>query len=149
VHRPWRSYRRWQKPWTKWGRRRIGLSSIEPIQHPRTKRHMSPIELIQKQTEAYNAHHAERFAACYSETAEIYRDPLGPPSLVGRDQIRAFYARERFHLEGLRAEILNRIAVGSIVIEHEKVWGLESEPLECAVVYEVVAGEIHRVWFYR
>ena len=103
--------------------------------------------MVARQTEAYNARDLQRFVAMYSEAVTIFRTPHAAPSLVGKAQLAAFYAAERFNKPGLRAEILNRMVLGDKVIEHERVWGIGDAPLEVVVIYKVVGEKIERVWF--
>jgi hypothetical protein len=109
---------------------------------------MSPVEVVQRQTEAYNARDLARFLAMYSESITVFRTPTGAPSIVGKAQLAAFYKAERFNLPALRAEILNRIVIGNKVIEHEQVFGIGDAMVEAVAVYEVKDGLIERVWFF-
>ena len=38
--------------------------------------------------------------------------------------------------------------IGSKVIDHERVFGVQDAPMEIAAVYEVVGERIARVWFF-
>ena len=106
-----------------------------------------PVEVVEEQLEAYNARDLDRFAATYSEDIRIWRMPATEPSIVGRAQLRETYAK-RFGSAGLHAEIVNRIAVGDKVIDHERVVGIEAGPIEAVAVYQVANGLIGKVWFY-
>jgi hypothetical protein len=109
---------------------------------------VSPVEVVQRQTDAYNARELDRFVSMYSDSITIFRMPSEEPSIVGKAQLAAFYSAQRFNLPGLRAEILNRIVLGNKVVEHERVWGIDDAPLEAVAVYKVVDELIDRVWFY-
>ena len=106
-----------------------------------------PVEVVEKQLQAYNARDLDRFAATYSEDIRIWRMPATEPSIVGQAQLREIYAK-RFSSPNLHATIVNRIATGDKVIDHERVVGIEAGPIEAVAVYQVVNGLIAKVWFY-
>lgn len=66
--------------------------------------------------------------------------------LDGKEAFGAFYATNRFVHEGLRADLVNRMVVGNRVIDHELIYGLGPEPIETAVIFEVVDGLIEKVF---
>jgi len=109
---------------------------------------MTPLKLAQRQLEAYNARDLARFTACYSETIRVYRPPALEPAIVGMAAFSEFYSTQRFNLPALHAELVNRIAFGNKVIDHERISGVAPEPYEIAVVYEVVDGLIQSTWAY-
>lgn len=103
---------------------------------------------VQRQFEAYNARDLERFLAVYSEDIRAYRPPAIEPAIAGKKALAAFYATQRFSHEGLHAELLNRMVLGSKVVDHERISGVREQPFEVAVVYEVVNGLIRSTWSY-
>ena len=109
---------------------------------------MPPVDVVQRQVEAYNDRDLNRFVSAYSETITVFRMPSAEPSISGKVQLAAFYSTQRFNLPGLRAEIVNRIVLGDKVIDHERVWGVRDSPIEVAAIYQVVGGLIERVWFF-
>ena len=109
---------------------------------------MTPTDIVQRQLEAYNDHHLERFIATYSDTVALYRMPATAPALVGKAALAAFYAGQRFNVPTLHAEVVRRTAVGNKVIDHERITGLLDQPYEVAAVYEVVGGLIQNVWMF-
>jgi len=113
-----------------------------------SEEHMSAVDVIQQQVEAYNDRDLDRFVSTYSDTIAIYRMPAVGPFISGKIQLGEFYATQRFNLPGLRADIVNRIALGNKVIDHERIWGVRAGPFEIAVAYEVVDGLIERVWTF-
>ena len=108
----------------------------------------TPVEIVQRQLEAYNARNLERFVATYADDVKVYRMPLLEPTIVGKAKLSEFYATQRFNLPALRAEIVNRIVLGNKVIDHERVFGIREQPMEVAAVYEVAGGLIRTVWFF-
>lgn len=109
---------------------------------------MNPIDVAQHQLDAYNAHDLQRFLEVYAEDVEVWRMPANTPSLLGRAALGEFYANERFHLPGLHAELVNRIAIGETVVDHERVTGLREQPFEVVAIYRITGGLIRSVWFH-
>jgi hypothetical protein len=106
------------------------------------------VDIVQRQVDAYNAHDLARFVAEYSDDIEIYRMPATEPGIRGKEQLREFYAAQRFNRPLLRAEIVNRIVVGNKVVDHERVFGVQDAALEVIVAYDVVDGLIRRAWMF-
>lgn len=109
---------------------------------------MSPLQLAQRQFDAYNARDLAAFIACYGDHVQVFRPPAAQASLSGKAAFAAFYASERFNRPELRAELLNRMVLGHTVIDHERIHGVNAEPLEMAVVYLVKDGLIQTVYAY-
>ena len=112
---------------------------------------MTPLQVVQRQFDAYNQRDLDAFTACYSESVQVYRPPLLQPALQGRAAFAAFYQSQRFNLPALKAELLNRMVLGSTVIDHERIHGLGDTgalPVEMAVVYLVQDGLIQTVHAY-
>jgi hypothetical protein len=107
----------------------------------------TPVEAVQEQLEAYNAHDLARFIAVYAEDVKVYRMPAAEPSMQGRAQLSEFYASQRFNLPGLHADVINRMELGNKVIDHERVRGVRPQSFEVVAIYEVVDGLIRTVWF--
>ena len=103
---------------------------------------------VQLQLDAYNAHDLQRFVAVYSDDIRVFRLPATEPILAGKAAFTDHYATQRFHLPGLRAEVVNRIVLGNKVIDHERVYGVRERPYEVVAVYEVADGLIRTVWFF-
>ena len=109
---------------------------------------MKPEALVQRQLEAYNSRDLERFLAEYSEDIRVYRPPAVEPTIVGKEAFGKFYATQRFNHVGLHAELMNRMLLGSKVIDHERISGVREQPFEVAVVYDVIDGLIQHTWSY-
>jgi len=106
-----------------------------------------PVDVVQRQLEAYNARDLDAFAANFSDDITIYRLPATQPAITGKAGFRDTY-RQRFASPGLHAEILSRIVMGNKVIDHERIVGIREQPLEAVAVYEVAGGLIRTVWFF-
>ena len=102
---------------------------------------------VQRQLDAYNDHHLERFLAEYADDVKVFRPPDAEPVVTGKAAMGAHYAKNRFNIPALHAELVNRIVSGNKVVDHEKITGVEG--LSSAIaVYEVVGGKIRTVWFF-
>jgi hypothetical protein len=102
---------------------------------------------VQRQLQAYNDHDLERFVAEYAEDVKVFRPPNPEPVLAGKPALAAHYAKNRFTLPDLHADLLNRIVSGNKVVDHERITGVEGMTGAVAV-YEVVDGKIRAVWFF-
>lgn len=107
-----------------------------------------PVDIVQRQLEAYNAHDVDAFCACFAEDVRTWRMPDTSPAIEGKAALRTFYAEHRFAIPSLRAELLARMTLGDKVIDHERVHGLHPEPSEVAAIYRVADGLIADVWFF-
>ena len=110
---------------------------------------MNSADLVQRQLDAYNVRDLRAFVACYSEDVQLFRPPAAEPVMSGRAALAAYYSEHRFQLPALHAELINRMVLGNKVVDHERVSGVREQPFEAAVVYEVDAGHIRRVWFFN
>jgi hypothetical protein len=107
---------------------------------------MTPLQCVQLQFEVYNERDLPRFLSAFAEHVTSYRLPDMTPLLAGKAAYSAFYAKERFVHTGLRAELVNRIALGNKVIDHELIYGLSEEPIETAIMFVIEAGLIAQVF---
>jgi hypothetical protein len=109
---------------------------------------MSAIEVVQRQLDAYNAHDLAGFVAEYSDMIEVFRMPSTLVAIAGKAQFADFYATNRFNIPALRAEVVNRMILGSKVVDHERIWGLGAAPIEAIAVYRVIDDLIATAWFF-
>jgi hypothetical protein len=109
---------------------------------------MNPADPVQRQLDAYNAHDLERFVAEYTDDIQVFRPPAAEPVLSGKRAFAAHYAKNRFTLPNLHAEVVNRIVSGDTVVDHERITGLGEGVVEAVAVYKVSGGLISTVWFF-
>lgn len=95
---------------------------------------------VERQLAAYNAHDLDAFVAAYSPNVRLLNGD-GTVRAEGLEQFRAVYVPV-FAQTGRRAEIVNRIAVGNWVIDHERVYRADADPFDAVVGYRLVDGEI-------
>ena len=103
---------------------------------------------VQRQLDAYNAHDLDRFVAEYADDVKVFRPPAAEPVLSGKAAFADHYARNRFTLPGLHADVVNRIVAGNKVVDHERIAGLGDGIVEAIAVYEIDGDRIRTVWFY-
>ena len=109
---------------------------------------MNPADPVQRQLDAYNARDLERFVAEYTDDIQVFRPPAAEPVLSGKQAFAAHYAKNRFTLPNLHAEVVNRIVSGNTVVDHERITGLGEGVVEAVAVYKVSGGLISTVWFF-
>lgn len=103
---------------------------------------------VQRQLDAYNARDLEGFVAEYADDVRVFRPPGANPVLSGKPAFAAHYAANRFNLPALHARMESRIVCGNMVVDHERITGLEDQEVQALAVYEVIEGRIRTVWFY-
>lgn len=110
---------------------------------------MSAVDLVQRQLDAYNAQDLEPFLATYAPDCQIC-DLNGAVTQNGHDDIRARYAAMFAQFPENKARLVNRMALGDVVIDHEDVMrGPNGPRLEAIAVYTVKNGLIARVDFIK
>jgi hypothetical protein len=111
----------------------------------------TPRDVIDQQIAAYNRRDLDGFIACYAANAKVVQ-PDGSLLASGHDEIRARYGELFEQSPDLRAEITNRIEVGAIVIDEERITGfvLPGMPreIQAAVVYRIADGLIQEAHLY-
>lgn len=110
-----------------------------------------PVEVVQRQLDCYNRRELDAFCDCFADAAELFELGGATPTHSGKAALRERY-RNLFELSPqLRCELVNRAAVGRVVVDHEHITGRLGSPsvFECLAIYEVDAGLIRRVHFVR
>lgn len=108
----------------------------------------SPIQVVQKQFDAYNNHDLEAFVATYHPKVVLYTFPDNEVMLEGHDALRVRYTERFAPGSNIHGVLLNRIAWGSYVTDLERISGLkDGENVEALVTYQVEKGLITKVWF--
>ena len=98
----------------------------------------SPGQLIQRQLDAYNAKDMEAWLETYHPNAEQFQ-LHGGCLARGREEMR-LRMKVRFAEPDLHAQLLSRIAMGKMVVDHERVTRNFPEgrgSMEMLCVYEV------------
>lgn len=107
----------------------------------------SPTDLVQQQLNAYNAHDLEAFLHPYADDVEVYATS-GKLLMKGKEQMRKKY-QFITKTPHLYCRLINRIASGNTVIDHEEIWtSPQPEKLVYGVaIYVIEKGKIKRVYF--
>ncbi len=108
----------------------------------------TPVQVIDRQVEAYNAGDIDAFMATYHPDIEIAILP-NAPHLIGHAMVRALYVQRFAPDPRPKASILNRIVVDDCITDHERIDNFEGGVIEALVTYQVEAGLIRRVWMKR
>lgn len=107
--------------------------------------HAAPAAIVQTQLDACNAHDVSALLAIYADDAQQFQHPDTLLATGGAQIGPAFTAR--FAASKPHAQLLNRIACGKLVIDHEIVHGDTDDGVsaqELAATYEVEQGRISR-----
>ena len=105
------------------------------------------VSLVQRQLNAYNGHDLEAFLEPYAENVQVFTFPDSLQS-QGKDQMRKAY-QYITSLPGLHCEIKDRIIKGNIIIDHEKVTGVNNMPIENIAIYFIEKNKIYKVYFIQ
>jgi imidazolonepropionase-like amidohydrolase len=109
----------------------------------------SPENLAQKQLNAYNVRNIDAFLEPYADDVEVY---TFPDKLLykGKEAMRKQYSSMFEKTRNLHCELVNRIVVGSTVIDHESVtFAADKEPVKAVAIYKIESGKIAKVYFTR
>ncbi|WP_419902302.1 nuclear transport factor 2 family protein [Kiloniella sp.] len=110
---------------------------------------LTPTQVAEKQLVAYNAHDIDTFCACFGNDVKAELLVEGEVLFEGIEALRIAYT-ERFSNPELHAKLINRIALGRVVIDEEVVTGLpDVDTLYVIAIYEIGEGLIQRVRFER
>ena len=109
----------------------------------------SPEALAQRQLNAYNARDIEAFLACYHPDVKVYSYP-DQLMYQGKDKMRPGYSGMFENTPNLHCELVNRIVMGNVVVDQERVTGFSNgRVIKAAAIYTVVDGLITEVRFVQ
>lgn len=111
---------------------------------------MTPaVAVVQAQLDAYNAQDLEAFLACYADDCVI-ADLNGPITQNGKATIRERYTAMFAKFPENKALLVNRIANGNTVVDHEDVIRAPGgERFFAVAIYTIAGGKIARVDFAK
>ncbi|HSI56799.1 MAG TPA: GNAT family N-acetyltransferase [Ideonella sp.] len=107
-----------------------------------------PVDVVQRQLEAYNAKHLDAWLATYAAGAQQFA-LHGELLAAGHEQMRV-RMQARFEEPDLHARLLHRTVMGAVVVDHEVVTRNFPEgagTMEMLCVYEVADGLIQKASF--
>jgi len=105
----------------------------------------TPVEIVQRQVNAYNAHDLGAFLALYADSIALYDFP-GKLLLQGKTAMQKEYGFLT-QTPTLHVSIAGRIAMGNKVIDHEKAFVDGKLVADAAAVYTVEGDKIVKVEF--
>lgn len=109
---------------------------------------IDPCHIVQRQLDAYNARDIEAFMACWAADAQYYAFP-SELLASGAAQIRERHVA-RFQEPNLHGQLVQRLAVGNIVVDREVVTRAFPEGpgrVDVIAIYEVTGDKITKAWF--
>lgn len=108
-------------------------------------------DVVDAQIDAYFARDLERFVACYAPDVVI-TNAAGEVLAEGHQALRRMYGPLFENSPQLGGRIVNRLAVGNFVADHEQIEGfnLPESPssIQAIAVYQVADAKISRVALY-
>ncbi len=108
----------------------------------------SPEALAQRQLSAYNARDVEAFLEPYSDDVEVYDYP-GKLLYTGKARMRERYTGLFAASPNLHCELLGRMVLDNVVIDHEHLTGHRDGVTKAIAIYTVRDGRITRVEFVK
>jgi hypothetical protein len=112
---------------------------------------LTPEEIVQMQTDKYNAHDLEGFMSYFTPDVKVYNFRTDSVMYSNYEEYYKVF-KEVFELSPeLHSSTVNRIVYGNIVIEHERILGRKGSkvPLDIIVITEIVNEKINKVSFIR
>jgi imidazolonepropionase-like amidohydrolase len=117
-------------------------------QKPDSIRKLSPLEVVEMQALAYNAHNLDLYMLTMHDSIQIFRLPLNTVDLEGKDSVRKGYEFLNSSPD-LYARILNRIVEENMIVDHEEVFFQgATKPFYGIAIYYVRGGKIRRMYFW-
>jgi hypothetical protein len=108
------------------------------------------IRVVESQLDAYNRRDLEAFLSHYDKDASIFNFPSPVSYASGVGGLRDIYGKIFGENPRLHCEIVNRISLGSFVIDQEKVTGFSARPdLDAVAIYQVAGTLITNVWLIK
>jgi hypothetical protein len=110
---------------------------------------LSPADIAQGQLDAYNVQDLDAHCAFFADDVTV-ADLNGDVTIQGIAAYRAKYVQVFADYPQNRARLVNRICVGSTVIDHEDVSrGPEGPSFQVIAIYTLAGGKIARVDFVK
>jgi len=110
---------------------------------------ITPFDVAEAQLEAYNAQDLDAHCACFADDI-VVADLNGAVTISGIAAYRAKYQQVFADFPQNHAELRNRIVVGNVVIDHERVTRKPGgDAFEVAAIYTVSDAKIVRVDFVK
>jgi hypothetical protein len=108
---------------------------------------LTPEQVVEGQVLAFNARDLTGFLAYYAADAKMYAHP-STLIATGHTELSPYFA-SRFRDSRLRSEVLERIVMGAMVVDHERIsrtFEAGAGTIELLTSYEVHEAKITRCW---
>jgi hypothetical protein len=110
----------------------------------------TPEQIVQRQLDAFNVRDLDGFFSLFAEDVVIYDLLDGQTILRGLELFRRRYEEIFEARPHIRAELVGRLAIGSIVIDRERLSDGDAGPPEDALaIYQVDGDVVTRMWFIQ
>jgi hypothetical protein len=127
------------------------LSHISPT--AAVPRALEPEALVQAKVQALNAGNAAAVLACFAPTARVFSVPQDRDRLVGaptqeldtQEQRKAYFTA-LLSRPSQRAELLDSVSAGDLVVAKLRVFAPASQPEYALVIYRIREGLIQDLW---
>lgn len=106
----------------------------------------TPLALVQRQLNAYNARNIDAFLEPYADDIELYNFP-DKLIMKGKNEMRKNYTQMFNTLPQLHCEIKERIINGNIITDKEIVSGIQKNKIEATAIYHIENNKIKKVYF--
>lgn len=109
---------------------------------------MSPSEIVTTQIEVYNKRDLKENMELFSENFQIIQFHDKSVLVDGKDACEKMYKDLFDNSPNLKAEIINRINYGNIIILQEVIYGRygQKEGLDQLIMFEIVENKIERIY---
>ena len=113
--------------------------------------HQNTEQVVQRNLDSYNQRDIDGFMSSLASTIEVFGFAQSEATMIGADQVRAFYTSLFEQSPKLCSTILKRIVIGNKVIDHEHITGRNglAEVVELVLVYEVNEDKISKITVIR
>ena len=104
-------------------------------------------KVVDLQLEYYNKNQLDLFCSTYADDIVLTELTTGEVLVSGKEELYKKY-EYRFNVQKVHANIVNRIVMDNVVIDHEEVTGIkENEVVKAVAIYEVEDQLIKKVTF--
>ncbi len=112
---------------------------------------LSPEKVVQIQLDTYNQRDLTGFMAVFHDSAQIINHADGKILASGKVEVEKLYANLFEQSPKLHSTLLNRMVLGTTVIDHESITGRMglTQPIELIVIYEVSDSKIIKATVIR
>jgi len=108
----------------------------------------TPLALVQRQLNAYNARNIDAFLEPYSDSTELFLYPNLPLG-KGKESMRKDYTEMFTNTPGLHCEVTERIIQGKIIIDKEVITNFGQVIIEATVIYHIENNKIRKAYFIQ